>query len=234
MNTTKTRRIALLTLGAAALVQLSGPVSAIPVVQPLPTASVPATVTSTTSPVVESAALAQVHADAPAAGDMVDADDTDAETLCLAKVVLRESGGQPEIGQVAVAQVVMNRTRSGRFPTTICGVAKQRGQFFNVDAYDFSGDRRWGTALRVAQEVVAGEHDPVVGDALYFHAAAARGGYCPAASPSWPIRCSAPERKALLPAHPSAHPVRLGHCVPKPSGPPASGRGARLGERSEP
>src|SRR3954471_12603 len=39
----------------------------------------------------------------------------DAELTCLAKVVVHEAGNQPRAGQLAVAQVVMNRVRSGRF-----------------------------------------------------------------------------------------------------------------------
>src|SRR3954464_8949261 len=38
----------------------------------------------------------------------------DAELTCLAKVVVHEAGNQPRAGQLAVAQVVMNRVRSGR------------------------------------------------------------------------------------------------------------------------
>src|SRR4051812_2159851 len=60
----------------------------------------------------------------------------DAELNCLAKIVLHEAGNQSRTGQLAVAQVVMNRVHSGRFASTICGVAMQRGQFFNVHAYN--------------------------------------------------------------------------------------------------
>src|SRR5688572_10899424 len=56
----------------------------------------------------------------------------DAELTCLAKVVVHEAGNQSRAGQMAVAQVVMNRVndRRGRFGRTICGVVMQRGQFF--------------------------------------------------------------------------------------------------------
>jgi N-acetylmuramoyl-L-alanine amidase len=45
--------------------------------------------------------------------------------MCLALNVYHEARDQPFIGQVAVAQVVMNRVDDNRFPNTICEVVKQ-------------------------------------------------------------------------------------------------------------
>ena len=100
----------------------------------------------------------------------------DAELTCLAKVVLHESGNQPRAGQIAVAQVVMNRVndRRGRFGRTICGVVMQRGQFFNVHAYNPRRDVRWFRALEIAREVRDGNAEPVMEGALFFHASYAR------------------------------------------------------------
>jgi len=70
---------------------------------------------------------------------------------------------------------VMNRVHSGRFAGTICGVAMQRGQFFNVHAYNPPHDARWRLALEVARDAREGLSDPVIGDALFFHAAYAGG-----------------------------------------------------------
>ena len=97
----------------------------------------------------------------------------DAELTCLAKVVLHESGNQPRAGQLAVAQVVMNRVNDprGRFGRTICGVIGQRGQFFNVNAYNPRRDVRWFQALAVAREARDGSAAPVMEGALFFHAA---------------------------------------------------------------
>jgi N-acetylmuramoyl-L-alanine amidase len=99
----------------------------------------------------------------------------DAELTCLAKIVLHEAGNQSRTGQLAVAQVVMNRVHSGRFAGTICGVALQRGQFFNVHAYNPPHDVRWRLALEVARDARDGVSEPVIGDALFFHAAYAGG-----------------------------------------------------------
>lgn len=95
----------------------------------------------------------------------------DAELTCLAKIVVHESGNQSRTGQLAVAQVVMNRVNSGRFARTICGVAMQRGQFFNVHAYNPAHDARWRLALEVSREARDGTAAPVIGGALFFHAA---------------------------------------------------------------
>ena len=45
--------------------------------------------------------------------------------LCLAMNVYHEAKNQPFEGQVAVAQVVINRVRDERFPNTICEVVEQ-------------------------------------------------------------------------------------------------------------
>lgn len=96
------------------------------------------------------------------------------ELECLAKVVLYEAGSEPRAGQLAVAQVVMNRVRSPRFPNTICGVIYQRGQFASIRSYSPPRGARWNRAMALAREVTSGEAAPVVGRALYFHAARVR------------------------------------------------------------
>jgi N-acetylmuramoyl-L-alanine amidase len=101
----------------------------------------------------------------------------DAETVCLAKIVHHESANQPREGQVAVAQVVMNRTKDRRFAKTLCGVAMQKGQFFNVHAYNPSGDKRWSKSLEIARNVRAGKEASVVGNATFFQAVWADGAF---------------------------------------------------------
>src|SRR5688500_14905114 len=44
---------------------------------------------------------------------------------CLAEAVYYEAGFEPEAGQEAVAQVVLNRVRDPNFPDTVCGVVYQ-------------------------------------------------------------------------------------------------------------
>ncbi|HEX8643462.1 MAG TPA: cell wall hydrolase [Allosphingosinicella sp.] len=98
----------------------------------------------------------------------------DAELSCLAKVILYEAGSEPRAGQIAVAQVVMNRVRSPRFPNSICSVIYQRGQFASIRSFSPPRDGRWRRALALAREVRSGSAAPVVGNALYFHATRVR------------------------------------------------------------
>jgi spore germination cell wall hydrolase CwlJ-like protein len=91
---------------------------------------------------------------------------------CMAKVVLHEAGNQSREGQLAVAQLIVNRMESGRFPKTACGVANQPGQFFNTHAYNPRRDTaRWAMAVEVSREALAGETAPVIPGAIFYHAA---------------------------------------------------------------
>ncbi|PXA99131.1 cell wall hydrolase [Nostoc sp. 3335mG] len=96
------------------------------------------------------------------------------EVECVAKVVVHEAGNQPHKGQLAVAQVIRARMKSGRFADSACGVVKQRGQFFNVDAYDPPRNNgRWDNAVDIAKRTLSGKGDDVVPGALFFHSAGA-------------------------------------------------------------
>ena len=53
------------------------------------------------------------------------------EIECLALNSYYESRGESRAGQVAVAQVVLNRLESERFPNTICGVVQQGPTYKN-------------------------------------------------------------------------------------------------------
>lgn len=96
---------------------------------------------------------------------------SDADMTCLAKIIHHESANQPESGQLAVAHVVLNRLASPRFPKTVCAIALQPRQFFNVHAYDPSGDRRWANSQRIARMAVEGYGDHHAPGALFFHTA---------------------------------------------------------------
>ncbi|WP_380875041.1 hypothetical protein ACFB49_02950 [Sphingomonas sp. DBB INV C78] len=96
----------------------------------------------------------------------------ESELECMAKIVHHESANQPRAGQLAVAQLVMNRVESGRFAGTICGVAHQPGQFFNTRAYNPKRDSAtWRSAVDVSKEAMAGVTADVVPGALFYHAA---------------------------------------------------------------
>jgi len=99
----------------------------------------------------------------------------DADAKCLATAVFYEARSESLAGQLAVANVVIERSRSGRFPSSLCGVITQRGQFGFVrngrlPSVPESSDQ-WDTAKAIAQIALNdGWQDPAEGS-LYFHAA---------------------------------------------------------------
>lgn len=47
------------------------------------------------------------------------------EIQCLAENIYFEARGEPLVGRIAVGQVVLNRVKSKKFPSTVCGVVFQ-------------------------------------------------------------------------------------------------------------
>jgi spore germination cell wall hydrolase CwlJ-like protein len=99
---------------------------------------------------------------------------------CLALAVYFEARSEPVKGQLAVAQVIINRVESGKFPDTVCAVVHDgttRGghtcQFsFMCDGKPetITDDAAYDLALLVASVALSpGYHDPSRG-ALYYHA----------------------------------------------------------------
>lgn len=113
-----------------------------------------------------------VQDEAPATEVAAIDETVDADLICLVKIVRHEAANQSMTGQLAVAQLVMNRVESPLFPNSICAVAHQRGQFFNTNAYNPPrNDQRWENAMEVALDARNGISDPVVGEAVFYHAA---------------------------------------------------------------
>jgi spore germination cell wall hydrolase CwlJ-like protein len=137
---------------------------------PVPTVSAaPAVLPAPEAEAVPAAPQAPVAAAQPAEEE-AQAAISDRELQCMTKVILYEAGAESRAGQVAVAQVVMNRAKSGRFPKTVCGVVYQPGQFSSIRSYKAPAGARWERAEAIAREVMTGEAESGVGKALYFHA----------------------------------------------------------------
>jgi spore germination cell wall hydrolase CwlJ-like protein len=97
----------------------------------------------------------------------------DSELNCLAVGVYYEAKGEPLAGQLAVADVILNRTNSGRFPRSVCGVLTQRGQFSFVRGGKLPSppaNAQWRKAVAVAQVAQKDLWNSPVENALYFHA----------------------------------------------------------------
>lgn len=112
--------------------------------------------------------------DAVAAQELQDADDAqaDSELHCLATSIYYEAKGEPLAGQLAVADVVLNRANSGRFPRSICSVVTQPGQFAFVRRGKLPTppeNAQWRRALAVAMVARKDLWESPAGDALYFH-----------------------------------------------------------------
>lgn len=106
---------------------------------------------------------------------------------CLAQGVYFEARGEPVRGQIAVAQVILNRAFSGHYPATVCGVVYQNAHRHLACQFTFACDRhpdviRDQAAWRRAQTIAAGTLDgklwlPEVGKATHYHAAWVRPGW---------------------------------------------------------
>jgi spore germination cell wall hydrolase CwlJ-like protein len=144
-------------------------VASAPTPLPVPALSQPAEALVVEQPAVPEEADAPETPDATPPAPRV----AEAELNCLAKVIVHEAGNQSREGQMAVAEVVMNRVNDSRhrFGRSICGVVMQRGQFFNVHAYNPPRNSRWFRAMDIARQAAEGTAEPVMEGALFFHAA---------------------------------------------------------------
>lgn len=85
----------------------------------------------------------------------------------LARAIYGEARGEPYVGQVAVAAVILNRVKSSKFPNTISGVIYQSGAFDAVSdgQINLTPDN---TAKKAAQDALNG-WDPTYGAIYYFN-----------------------------------------------------------------
>ena len=102
------------------------------------------------------------------------------ELKCLAEAVYFEARGEPEVGQRAVAQVVVNRATSGDYPKSICGVVYQNQHKRNACQFSFACDGKpevksepaaWTKARKIARQIASGQIlTPVLLTATHYHA----------------------------------------------------------------
>jgi hypothetical protein len=100
---------------------------------------------------------------------------------CLADAVYFEARGEPEKGQQAVAQVVMNRVFSGFYPNDVCGVVYQNASHHLACQFTFACEGKdlskidepdmWEQAKRIAKAALDGKVWLAdVGHATHYHA----------------------------------------------------------------
>jgi hypothetical protein len=99
---------------------------------------------------------------------------------CLAEAVYFEARGEAVRGQIAVAQVVLNRAFSGFYPTTVCGVVYQNKHRHLACQFTFACDNvadvvrepdMWDRARKIARAMLDGQlWLPEVGKSTHYHA----------------------------------------------------------------
>ena len=101
------------------------------------------------------------------------------ERRCLAQAIYYEARSEPRIGQLAVADVVLNRVASRLYPGTICGVVYQGSERVTGCQFSFTCDgsmsarlnkRKWNESEELAGAILAGLRAPVSRDATHYHA----------------------------------------------------------------
>lgn len=127
----------------------------------------------------EAGSLAQLVRDVRATGETR----LDSQMECLATAVYFESKGEPLDGQLAVAQVILNRVEAGRFGASICDVVKAPKQFSFVRGGSMPAPTnmaQWETAKAIALIATSGSWPEIVPDATHFHATRV--------SPGWKLK----------------------------------------------
>ncbi|GJE28944.1 cell wall hydrolase [Methylobacterium organophilum] len=119
--------------------------------------------------------------------DLIAPDAMDREQRCLAEAVYFEARSESEEGQAAVAQVVLNRVKSGLYPSNVCGVVYQNRHRYMGCQFSFACEGKslritdagsWQTATRIASAVIEGRtYLSEVGGATHYHADYVRPGW---------------------------------------------------------
>lgn len=123
----------------------------------------------------------------------------DSQWECLAEALYFEARGESIRGQFAVAEVILNRVESGRFPDSICDVVRQgTGRKFACQfTYTCDGlpehvseKRAWERVAKVARAVLDGRNAQLTEGATHYHTTAV--------NPDW---ANVYERTAQIGAH---------------------------------
>ena len=103
-----------------------------------------------------------------------------AEENCMARAIYFEARSESELGQLAVARVILNRTKDPAYPKTICGVVYQGSNRRNSCQFSFACDGlpddvkqpiAWANSKRIAQKAMAGDKTmKIMSTATNYHA----------------------------------------------------------------
>lgn len=150
---------------------LAAPSSGTTGTAPLPTLPIPSTYVA--SPTLDGT----IHPARPFVMTRAGGSDYGRALNCLATAIYYEAASEPDAGQRAVAQVVLNRVRHPAFPGTICGVVYQGSEKSGCQ-FSFACDGAmarvpsrsgWARALHNAALMLAGTVEGQVGTATHYH-----------------------------------------------------------------
>ena len=101
-------------------------------------------------------------------------DATTQDHKCLAEAIYFESGSEPRAGKIAVGNVIVNRTHSETYPTTICEVIhhvdSKKCQFgWACRKHKEPHGKRWNTSQEIATLILSGKTTDLSRGALSFH-----------------------------------------------------------------
>ena len=108
------------------------------------------------------------------------------ELKCLAEAVYFEARGEDLIGQLAVAEVVLNRVDSNMFPASVCGVISEGASKLNSCQFSYNCDgkpetiiekKAYGRILKLSDFIYSGSARLLTGGAVFYHS--------DKVSPSW-------------------------------------------------
>lgn len=106
------------------------------------------------------------------------AEQSNNEADCLATAIYYEARSESVIGQIAVAEVIMNRVDDYRYPNSVCGVVFQGSERVTGCQFSFTCDgamnrppkgRHWERAQTVATHVLMDLNKPLTGTATHYH-----------------------------------------------------------------
>ena len=108
------------------------------------------------------------------------------ELKCLSEALYFEARGEQIEGQIAVADVIINRKNSKRFPSTICGVVSEGSHKRNACQFSYNCDgkleliydkKTYKRIVKLSSMILTGSFSDVTNGATFFHASEV--------SPSW-------------------------------------------------
>lgn len=105
--------------------------------------------------------------------------ETDEQWRCLAEALYFEARGESLVGQVAVAEVILNRVEDENYPDSVCGVVQQGSGKQNACQFSFfcdgkpeeiANEEKFDELGRIAWVMLQGKPRVLTDNATFYHA----------------------------------------------------------------